>query len=46
MIVAGARDAESQQPLELVDRAQDRRDEHQELNVVVRRVARIRSCSS
>ena len=39
VIVAGARDAEAQQPLELVHRAQHRGAEHEELDVVVRRVA-------
>ena len=39
VIVAGAGDAEAQQPLELVDGAQHGGAEHQELDVVVRRVA-------
>ena len=37
VIVAGAGDAGAEQALPLVDRAQDRRAEHQELQVVVRR---------
>ena len=40
MIVAGAGDAGAQQALPLVDRAQDRRAEHEELQVVVRVRAR------
>ena len=39
VIVAGAGDAVAQQPLELVHRAQHRGAEHQELDVVVRRLA-------
>ena len=41
VIVAGAGDAEAQQALELVHGAQHRRAEHQELDVVVRRLARV-----
>ena len=46
VIVAGAGDAGAQQPLPLVDGADDRRAEHQELHVVVRVRARARAgCS-